>query len=95
MTIEYLDGEFRQLEDIRISPLDRGFLFADGVYEVIPVYAGRLFRAGGTAPGGTRSWTGSSSATAADIKPSTCRLPAAWLPAIMRFPAALLPRCLR
>ncbi len=46
MTVAYLDGEFRQLEDIRISPLDRGFLFADGVYEVIPVYAGRLFRAG-------------------------------------------------
>ena len=45
MTVAYLDGEFRQLEDIRISPLDRGFLFADGVYEVIPVYAGRLFRA--------------------------------------------------
>jgi len=46
MTVAYLDGEFRQLADIRISPLDRGFLFADGVYEVIPVYAGRLFRAG-------------------------------------------------
>lgn len=45
MTVAYLDGEYRQLEDIRISPLDRGFLFGDGVYEVIPVYAGRLFRA--------------------------------------------------
>jgi D-alanine transaminase len=44
MTIAYLDGDFRQLADIRISPLDRGFLFADGVYEVIPVYGGRLFR---------------------------------------------------
>lgn len=44
MTIAYLDGEFRELEDIRISPLDRGFLFADGVYEVVPVYGGRLFR---------------------------------------------------
>lgn len=43
MTVAYLDGEFRQLEDVRISPLDRGFLFADGVYEVIPVYAGRFF----------------------------------------------------
>jgi len=45
VTVAYLNGDFRQLEDIRISPLDRGFLFADGVYEVIPVYAGRLFRA--------------------------------------------------
>jgi len=45
MTIAYLNGEFQPLDDVRISPLDRGFLFADGVYEVIPVYAGRLFRA--------------------------------------------------
>jgi D-alanine transaminase len=37
----YLDGEFRPTEDIRISPLDRGFLFGDAVYEVIPVHAGR------------------------------------------------------
>lgn len=44
MTIAYLNGEFAPLEDIRISPLDRGFLFADGVYEVVPVYAGRLLR---------------------------------------------------
>ena len=46
MTVAYFDGAFGPLEDIRISPLDRGFLFGDGVYEVIPVYAGRLFRAG-------------------------------------------------
>ena len=45
MTIAYLDGEYQPLSDVRISPLDRGFLFADGVYEVIPVYGGRLFRA--------------------------------------------------
>ena len=46
MTTAYFNGEYGPLEDIRISPLDRGFLFGDGVYEVIPVYAGRLFRAG-------------------------------------------------
>jgi D-alanine transaminase len=45
MTVAYFNGEFLPLADIRISPLDRGFLFADGVYEVIPAYAGRLFRA--------------------------------------------------
>ncbi len=45
MSIAYLNGEFQALADVRISPLDRGFLFADGVYEVIPVYGGRLFRA--------------------------------------------------
>ena len=42
----YLNGEFVALRDARISPLDRGFLFADGVYEVMPVFAGRPFRFG-------------------------------------------------
>jgi D-alanine transaminase len=32
------------VEEARVSVLDRGFLFGDGVYEVIPVYGGRLFR---------------------------------------------------
>jgi D-alanine transaminase len=40
----YLDGALLPLADARISPLDRGFLFADGVYEVIPVHRGRPFR---------------------------------------------------
>jgi D-alanine transaminase len=40
----YLNGEFLPLGNARISVLDRGFLFGDGVYEVIPVYASRLFR---------------------------------------------------
>ena len=40
----YLDGEFLPLEAARISVMDRGFLFGDGVYEVIPAYGGRLFR---------------------------------------------------
>jgi D-alanine transaminase len=40
----YLNGQFVALEDAHISVLDRGFLFGDGVYEVIPVYAGRPFR---------------------------------------------------
>jgi len=40
----YLDGELLPLADARVSPLDRGFLFADGVYEVIPVHRGRPFR---------------------------------------------------
>lgn len=39
----YLDGRFLPVAEARISPLDRGFLFGDGVYEVIPAYAGRLF----------------------------------------------------
>jgi D-alanine transaminase len=41
----HLDGERIRLAEARISPLDRSFLFGDGVYEVIPVYDGRLFRA--------------------------------------------------
>lgn len=40
----YLNGDFLPLSDAKISVMDRGFLFADGVYEVIPVYNGHLFR---------------------------------------------------
>jgi len=40
----HLDGQLMPLAAARISPLDRSFLFGDGVYEVIPVYDGRLFR---------------------------------------------------
>lgn len=39
----WFDGGFRPLAEVRISPLDRGFLFADAVYEVIPVFRGRPF----------------------------------------------------
>jgi D-alanine transaminase len=39
----YLNGQFLPLSEARISPLDRGFLFGDGVYEVIPVYDGKPF----------------------------------------------------
>lgn len=46
MSICYLNGQFVPREEARISPLDRGFLFGDGVYEVIPVYAGQPFRLG-------------------------------------------------
>lgn len=41
----HLNGERLRLAEARISPLDRSFLFGDGIYEVIPVYDGRLFRA--------------------------------------------------
>ncbi len=44
MAIGYLNGEFLPLEQARVPVLDRGFLFGDGVYEVIPVFGGRLFR---------------------------------------------------
>ena len=37
----YLNGEFLPVETARISPLDRGFLFGDAVYEVIPVFGGK------------------------------------------------------
>lgn len=40
----YLNGEYLPLKEARISPLDRAFLYGDGVYEVIPVYGGRPFR---------------------------------------------------
>lgn len=40
----YLNGEFTTLPHAKISVMDRGFIFGDGIYEVIPVYAGKLFR---------------------------------------------------
>ena len=40
----YLNGVLLPLSEVRISPLDRGFLFGDGVYEVIPAYEGKLFQ---------------------------------------------------
>lgn len=43
-TLCYLNGEFTPLRDARISVLDRGFIFGDGVYEVLPAYGGKVFR---------------------------------------------------
>lgn len=44
MSLCYLNGAYLPLEQARISPMDRGFLFGDGAYEVVPVYARRPFR---------------------------------------------------
>lgn len=44
MATVYLNGRFLAAEDACISPMDRGFIFGDGIYEVIPVYNGHLFR---------------------------------------------------
>jgi len=44
MSIVYLNGSTMPIEDATISVMDRGFLFGDGVYEVIPAYGGNLFR---------------------------------------------------
>lgn len=44
MSLVYLNGQYLPLEEARIPVMDRGFLLGDGVYEVIPVYGGRLFR---------------------------------------------------
>lgn len=42
--IVYLNGKFLPLDQAQVPVLDRGFIFGDGVYEVIPVYGGNLFR---------------------------------------------------
>ena len=42
--IVYLNGDFCASEAAKVSAFDRGFLFADGVYEVIPIYNGKLFK---------------------------------------------------
>jgi D-alanine transaminase len=39
----YLNGEYTTLPNAKVSVMDRGFIFGDGVYEVVPVYAGRPF----------------------------------------------------
>ena len=44
MSIVFLNGEFLNKNEASVSVLDRGFIFADGVYEVMPVYNSRLFR---------------------------------------------------
>jgi D-alanine transaminase len=43
-TIAWLNGAFVPAAEARVSPFDRAFLFGDAVYEVLPVYAGRVFR---------------------------------------------------
>lgn len=40
----YLNGEFLPLGEAKVSVLDRGFIYGDGVYEVVPVYARQPFR---------------------------------------------------
>ncbi|MEZ5572646.1 MAG: aminotransferase class IV [Halioglobus sp.] len=42
MSTVYLNGNYLPMSEARISPMDRGFLFGDGIYEVIPSYEGRL-----------------------------------------------------
>ena len=44
MPIVYLNGDFLPETDACVSVLDRGFIFGDGVYEVIPAYGGHPFR---------------------------------------------------
>jgi D-alanine transaminase len=55
LPISYLNGAFVPLQEARISPLDRGFLYSDGVYELMPVYDGRPFRFAAHAERLTRS----------------------------------------
>ncbi len=44
MDLVYLNGNYVPAETACIPVLDRGFMFGDGVYEVIPVYSGKVFR---------------------------------------------------
>jgi len=44
-SLVYLNGAMTPLSEAKISVLDRGFIFGDGVYEVIPMYQRKLFRA--------------------------------------------------
>ena len=42
MSTVYLNGDYMPMSEAKISPMDRGFLFGDGIYEVIPSYEGKL-----------------------------------------------------
>ena len=42
MSTVYLNGQYMPMEEAKISPMDRGFLFGDGIYEVVPSYNGKL-----------------------------------------------------
>ncbi len=43
-TLCYLNGQYQPLNEAKVSVLDRGFIFGDGIYEVVPVYGRKLFR---------------------------------------------------
>jgi len=43
-SVVYLNGQFLPLADAKVSVLDRGFIFGDGIYEVVPFYHGKPFR---------------------------------------------------
>ncbi|VAX07040.1 D-alanine aminotransferase [hydrothermal vent metagenome] len=43
-SICYLNGDYLPVNEAKVSVLDRGFIFGDGVYEVIPAYGSTLFR---------------------------------------------------
>jgi len=40
----YLNGQYKPISQASVNVLDRGFLFGDGIYEVVPVYGRKLFR---------------------------------------------------
>ncbi|MGK0441999.1 MAG: D-alanine transaminase [Pseudohongiellaceae bacterium] len=42
MSIVFLNGVYMPMEEAKISPMDRGFLFGDGIYEVVPSYGGKM-----------------------------------------------------
>ena len=44
MSTVFLNGKFLPESEAYVSVLDRGFIFGDGIYEVMPVYGGKLFR---------------------------------------------------
>lgn len=46
-SIVYLNGDYVRLGDAKISVLDRGFIFGDGIYDVVPAYGGKPFRMDG------------------------------------------------
>jgi len=76
----YLNGRYLPLAEAGISPLDRGFLFGDGVYEVIPVYSRQAFR--------LDEHLQRLAATLANVRLTDPLSPAAWREVVARLIAA-------
>src|SRR5690554_4928378 len=42
--VVFLNGEYMPLSEAKVPVLDRGFIFGDGIYDVVPVYQRKMFR---------------------------------------------------
>ena len=87
----FLNGEFMPLEEARVPVLDRGFIFGDGVYEVIPVYSRVPFRLDEHLRACSAAWTAIRLAIRYSARGMARHHPAAGRASSRRGPVRLLP----